>query len=104
MVGRDLGAPVPGEAVGEPGGAGLRRGRGGVELRTIVEEAFASTLVKATRVRVALDHVGIWCADPAADDVCLGRGGGKVTPFDGDGKAGVQAFNTANLLPASALP
>ena len=81
-----------------------RRGRAQVEVRAIVEEAFASTLVKGRRVRADLDHVGMWFADPAGDDACFGKGKGKVTPFDGDGKAGVQAFNSANLLPASALP
>jgi hypothetical protein len=81
-----------------------RQGRAKVELRAIVEEAFASTLVKGKRVRADLDHVGMWFADPAGDDACFGKGKGKVTPFDGDGNAGVQAFNSANLLPASALP
>ena len=56
-------------------------------------------------MRVDLNHVGIWFADPAGDDACFAKkGGGKVTPFDGDGKAGVQAFNSANILPAAPLP
>jgi hypothetical protein len=79
-------------------------GRAHAELRAIVEEAFASTLVNGTRVRVDLNHVGMWFADPAGDDFCFGAGGGKTTPFDGDGTAGVQAFNSANILPADPLP
>jgi hypothetical protein len=74
------------------------------ELRAIVEEAFASTLVNGKRARVDLNHVGMWFADPAGDDFCFGINGGKTTPFDGDGTAGVQAFNTANILPANPLP
>jgi hypothetical protein len=66
--------------------------------RLIVQEAFASTLVKGTRVRVDLNQVGAWFADPAADDFCLGPGS-PVTPFDGDNEAGVQAFNSAHTTP-----
>lgn len=67
----------------------------------IVEEAFASTLVDGRRVRVDLDRIGVWFADPADDDFCLGPES-PVTPFDGDGAAGVQAFNSANADPLSA--
>ena len=62
----------------------------------IVDEAFSSTLVNGQRVRVDLNRVGIWFADPADDDFCLGPGSRPVTPFDGDNEAGVQAFNSAN--------
>jgi hypothetical protein len=79
-------------------------GNAHTELRAIVEEAFASTLVDGVRVRVDLNHVGMWFADPESDDFCFGKDGGKTTPFDGDGTAGVQAFNTANILPADPLP
>jgi hypothetical protein len=79
-------------------------GRAHAEFKLIVEEAFASTLVNGNRVRVDLNHVGMWFADPAADDLCLGKGGGAVTPFDGDNEAGVQAFNSANSLPGAPLP
>ncbi|MDT4986986.1 MAG: hypothetical protein QOI74_1080, partial [Micromonosporaceae bacterium] len=79
-------------------------GNAHAELRAIVEEAFASTLVNSVRTRVDLNHVGMWFADPAGDDFCFGKDGGKTTPFDGDGTAGVQAFNTANILPANPLP
>jgi hypothetical protein len=67
----------------------------------IVEEAFSSTLVNGTRVRVDLNRVGMWFADPADDDFCLGAGS-PVTPFDGDNAAGVQAFNSANAAPLPA--
>ncbi len=79
-------------------------GNAKAELRAIVEEAFASTLVNGKRARVDLNHVGMWFADPEGDDFCFGNNGGKTTPFDGDGTAGVQAFNTANVLPANPLP
>jgi hypothetical protein len=64
----------------------------------IVQEAFASTLVNGQRVRVDLNQVGAWFADPAGDDFCLGPNS-PVTPFDGDNEAGVQAFNSANTTP-----
>ena len=63
----------------------------------IVEEAFASTLVNGQRVRVDLNRVGVWFADPADDEFCLPGSG--PTPFDGDNEAGVQVFNSANADP-----
>ena len=66
--------------------------------RLIVAEAFASTLVDGHRVRVDLNQVGAWFADPTGDDFCLGPDS-PVTPFDGDNEAGVQAFNSANTTP-----
>ena len=63
-------------------------------LKLIVQEAFASTLVNGIRTRVDLNRVGVWFADPAGDDFCLGANS-PVTPFDGDNAAGVQAFNSA---------
>jgi hypothetical protein len=80
-----------------------RYGRAHAEFELIVQEAFASTLVDGKRVRVDLNHVGMWFADPAADDFCLGKNS-PVTPFDGDGEAGVQAFNSSNSLPGAPLP
>jgi hypothetical protein len=73
-------------------------GRGRVVLRLIVSEAFSSTLVNDQRVRVDLNRMGMWFADPAGDDFCLGPNS-PVTPFDGDNEAGVQAFNSANAQP-----
>ena len=70
--------------------------------KAIVDEAFASTIVNGQRVRVDLNQVGVWFADPAADDFCLGAGQGPVTPFDGDDEAGIQAFNSASTSPLPA--
>jgi hypothetical protein len=74
-------------------------GNGHAEFRLIVQEAFASTLVDGKRVRVDLNRVGMWFADPKDDEFCLPGSG--PTPFDGDNEAGVQAFNSANTV---ALP
>jgi hypothetical protein len=74
-------------------------GNAHTDLQLIVGEAFASTLVGPFRTRVDLNSVGVWFADPTGDDFCLGQGNGAVTPFDGDGQAGVQAFNSANAAP-----
>jgi len=68
----------------------------------IVQEAFSSTRVDGERVRVDLNEVGVWFADPADDDFCLGTGMGPVTPFDGDDEAGAQIFNSANTEPLPA--
>ena len=69
----------------------------------IVDEAFSSTLDSGKRVRVDLNQVGMWFADPADDDFCAAAPGiDKVTPFDGDNEAGVQAFNSANTQPLPA--
>ncbi|MGZ4414311.1 MAG: hypothetical protein ACXVRZ_08090 [Gaiellaceae bacterium] len=70
-------------------------------LKLIVQEAFASTLVNGSRVRVDLNRVGVWFADPLGDDFCLGDQSPR-TPFDGDNAAGVQAFNSANAEPLPA--
>ena len=67
----------------------------------IVQEAFSSTLVNGQRVRVDLNQVGVWFADPKDDDFCLGPNS-PVTPFDGDNEAGVQAFNSATTQPLPA--
>ena len=77
------------------------RGNADNELHLIVDEAFSSTIVNNERVRVDLNQVGMWFADPADDDFCLGPNS-PVTPFDGDNEAGVQAFNSANTQPLPA--
>jgi hypothetical protein len=77
------------------------RGNADNELHLIVDEAFSSTIVNGQRVRVDLNQVGMWFADPADDDFCLGPNS-PITPFDGDNEAGVQAFNSANTQPLPA--
>ena len=77
------------------------RGNADNELHLIVDEAFSSTIVNGQRVRVDLNQMGMWFADPADDDFCLGANS-PVTPFDGDNEAGVQAFNSANTRPLPA--
>jgi hypothetical protein len=72
-------------------------GNGQNTFRLIVQEAFSSTLVDGKRVRVDLNRIGVWFADPADDEFCLP--GSAATPFDGDNEAGVQAFNSANAEP-----
>jgi hypothetical protein len=74
-------------------------GNGHAEYHLIVQEAFASTIVDNQRVRVDLNHVGVWFADPKDDDQCLGPNS-PVTPFDGDNSAGVLAFSSPDPLPA----
>ena len=78
-----------------------RHGNAHGEFRLIVQEAFSSTLVNGQRVRVDLNRVGAWFADPKGDDFCLGANS-PTTPFDGDNEAGVQAFNSANAQPLPA--
>jgi hypothetical protein len=75
-----------------------KKGRAENTFRLIVAEAFSSTLVDGQRVRVDLNQVGMWFADPKDDDFCLGKNS-PVTPFDGDDSAGVQAFNSLNTTP-----
>jgi len=79
-------------------------GKGSLRTDTIINEAFASTVVNGVRSRAELNHVVVWFADPADDDVCFGPGGGPVTPFDGDGDAGVTVLSSANFLPGAPLP
>jgi hypothetical protein len=74
------------------------QGDADAEFRLIVGEAFSFTLVNGVRARVDLNQVGAWFADPTGDDFCLGPNS-PVTPFDGDGQAGVQAFNSAQAEP-----
>jgi hypothetical protein len=80
-----------------------KHGNASNTFRAIIDEAFASTLVNGQRVRVDLNQVGMWFADPADDDFCPATpGSDRVTPFDGDDEAGVQAFNSANTQPLPA--
>ena len=75
-------------------------GNGQNTFNLIVQEAFSSTLVGNTRMRVDLNRIGVWFADPADDEFCIPNS--DPTPFDGDGEAGVQAFNSANADPLPA--
>lgn len=77
-------------------------GSGSVTVNAIIVDAFSSTLVDSTRVRVDLNHVVFWFADPAADEFCVP--GSASTPFDGDGEAGVAAMSSKNSLPGAPLP
>ena len=79
-----------------------RNGNASNVFHVIVAEAFSSNLLNGQRVRTELNQVGMWFADPAGDDFCLGKNKGPITPFDGDNSAGVQAFNSlhTNPLPA----
>jgi hypothetical protein len=79
-------------------------GKGSMRVDTIIEEAFASTVVNGVRVRKELNHIVIWFADPAADDFCFAPGTGPTTPFDGDGVAGGTALSSRNFLPNAPLP
>jgi hypothetical protein len=78
------------------------QGNGHSTFNLIVNETFSSTIVSGTRMRADLNRIGVWFADPNDDDFCFGQGGGSTTPFDGDGEAGVQAFNSANADPLPA--
>jgi hypothetical protein len=77
-------------------------GRAENTFKLIVQEAFSSVVVNGQRVRADLNQVGMWFADPAGDDFCLGNGAGPITPFDGDNEAGVQAFNSLHTAPLPA--
>ncbi len=73
-------------------------GNGQTTLQLIVEEAFASANGDPATV-IPLDRIGVWFADPAADDGCAVPSPTATTIFDGDGEAGIQAFNSANAGP-----
>jgi hypothetical protein len=79
-------------------------GRGSVRVDAVIEEAFSSTVVEGTRVRKELNHIVLWFADPAADDVCFAPASGPTTPFDGDGQAGGTALSSRNFNPGAPLP
>lgn len=79
-------------------------GRGSVSVDGVIEEAFSSTVVEGTRVRKELNHIVLWFADPAADDVCFAPATGPTTPFDGDGEAGGTVLSSRSFLPGAPLP
>jgi hypothetical protein len=75
-------------------------GRGHVRVDAIIDEAFAFNNI--TGVRVDLNHIVFWFADPADDEDCVP--GSAPTQFDGDGEAGVAAMSSKDFLPESPLP
>ena len=75
-------------------------GRGHVRVDAIIDEAFAFN--NTTGIRIDLNHVVFWFADPADDEDCVP--GSAPTQFDGDGEAGVAAMSSKNFLPGAPLP
>ena len=75
-------------------------GRGSLHVDAIIDEAFAFNNV--TGVRIELNHIVFWFADPADDEDCVP--GSAPTQFDGDGQAGVAAMSSKNFLPDAPLP
>lgn len=71
------------------------QGNGRATFKAIVQEAFAFN--NATGSRTDLNAIGMWFADPADDDSCLGAAS-PVTGFDGDASAGVQMLNSGSVL------
>src|SRR5206468_4399777 len=68
------------------------KGRADNTFRLIVAEAFASTLVNGQRVRVDLNQVGAWFADPTGDDFLsrTGQPGDAVRRRQRGWRAGLQ--------------
>jgi hypothetical protein len=79
-------------------------GKGSVEVKAIIEEAFSSQVINGQRIRKELNHVVFWFADPADADACFAPGTAPLTPFDGDGVAGPAAMSSKNALPGVPLP
>jgi hypothetical protein len=80
------------------------KGKGSVEVKTLIEEAFVSQVIDGQRVRKDLNHVVLWFADPADANECFAPGAVPVTPFDGDGVAGPSMLSSKNALPGAPLP
>ncbi|BAC91899.1 hypothetical protein [Gloeobacter violaceus] len=83
-----------------------KSGAGSVSTSTIIEEAFSLVPDASGAVsRKELNHVVFWFANPEDDDECFTDGStGFVTPFDGDGEAGLAAMSSKNALPEAPLP
>lgn len=79
-------------------------GKGSVEVKAIIEEAFSSQVINGERIRKELNHVVFWFADPADADACFAPGTAAIGPFDGDGVAGPAAMSSKNALPGAPLP
>jgi hypothetical protein len=78
-------------------------GDGSLKVDSVIEQAFSTTVVGPERVRAELDHIVIWVADPAADDVCFAPITGPTTPFDADGSAGAVILSSRNFLPGAPI-
>lgn len=79
-------------------------GKGSVEIRGIIKDAFVSEPINGQRVRTDLNHLVIWFADPADAAECLAPGPVPQTSFDVDGEAGPSAFSSKDALPGAPLP
>jgi hypothetical protein len=79
-------------------------GKGSVEVKAIIEEAFISQVIDGQRVRKDLNHVVFWFANPADANDCFAPNPAPVTSFDGDGVAGPAAISSKNALPGAPLP
>ena len=75
-------------------------GRGSVHVDAIIDEAFAFNNI--TGVRIDLNHVVFWFADPEDDEDCVP--GSAPGHFDGDDESGVAAMSSKNFLPGAPLP
>jgi hypothetical protein len=75
-------------------------GRGSVRVDAIINEAFAFNNI--TGVRVDLNHIVFWFADPNDDEDCVP--GSAPGHFDGDDQSGVAAMSSKNFLPGAPLP
>jgi hypothetical protein len=75
-------------------------GIGHVRVDAIIDEAFAFNNI--TGVRIELNHVVFWFADPNADEQCVP--GSAPGHFDGDNSSGVAAMSSKNFLPGAPLP
>ena len=75
-------------------------GIGHVRVDAIIDEAFAFNNI--TGIRVDLNQVVFWFADPADDEQCVP--GSAPGHFDGDGESGVAAMSSKNFLPGAPLP
>jgi hypothetical protein len=75
-------------------------GIGHVRVDAIIDEAFAFNNI--TGVRIELNHVVFWFADPNDDEQCVP--GSAPGHFDGDNSSGVAAMSSKNFLPGAPLP
>ncbi len=77
-------------------------GIGSLKVDAIIAEAFVSTLVSGGRVRVDLDHLVFWFADPGQAQAAGCPH--STTPFDGDGVAGPAAMSSTGATGLQEFP